>query len=84
MTAKTAINAKNLEALGAERLAELLVEISAGNGGRQAARSARCNMFHSPVGLPGIGRYWTTLGPCWVRQTWQVPGWSLFAEVIDA
>src|SRR6185437_2250570 len=31
MAAKTALNAKNLEALGAERLAELLLEISAGN-----------------------------------------------------
>ena len=31
MTAKTALNTKNLEALGAERLAELLIEISAGN-----------------------------------------------------
>jgi hypothetical protein len=28
---KTALNAKNLEALGAERLAELLIEISTGN-----------------------------------------------------
>jgi len=25
-----------------------------------------------------------TLGPCWVRQAWQVPRWSLFAAVIDA
>ena len=31
MAAKTAINAKNLEALGPERLAELLIEISTGN-----------------------------------------------------
>jgi hypothetical protein len=31
MAAKTTLNAKNLEALGAERLAELLLEISAGN-----------------------------------------------------
>jgi hypothetical protein len=31
VAAKTAINAKNLEALGAARLAELLVEVSAGN-----------------------------------------------------
>src|SRR5215471_16740139 len=31
MAAKTAINAKNLEALGSERLAELLIELSAGN-----------------------------------------------------
>jgi len=28
---KTAVNAKNLEALGAERLAKLLVEVSMGN-----------------------------------------------------
>ena len=31
MAAKTALNAKNLEALGVERLAELLIEISTGN-----------------------------------------------------
>lgn len=33
MAAKTTLNAKNLEALGPERLAELLIEISAGNAG---------------------------------------------------
>jgi hypothetical protein len=33
MAAKTTLNAKNLEALGRERLAELLIEISAGNAG---------------------------------------------------
>jgi hypothetical protein len=31
VAAKTALNAKNLEALGVERLAELLIEISTGN-----------------------------------------------------
>jgi hypothetical protein len=31
VAAKTALNAKNLEALGPERLAELLIEISNGN-----------------------------------------------------
>ena len=31
MVVKKTLNAKNLEALGAERLAELLIEISAGN-----------------------------------------------------
>jgi len=31
MASKTTLNAKNLEALGAERLAELLIEISTGN-----------------------------------------------------
>ena len=31
MAAKTTLNAKNLEALGAERLAELLIEVSTGD-----------------------------------------------------
>jgi hypothetical protein len=31
MASKTTLNAKNLEALGAERLAELLIEISTGS-----------------------------------------------------
>ena len=31
MASKNTLNAKNLEALGAERLADLLIEISAGN-----------------------------------------------------
>ncbi|SBW14717.1 hypothetical protein BR10RB9215_C11555 [Brucella sp. 10RB9215] len=31
MASKTTLNAKNLEALGAKRLAELLIEISTGN-----------------------------------------------------
>lgn len=31
MVAKSTLNSKNLEALGAERLAELLIELSAGN-----------------------------------------------------
>ena len=33
MASKKTLNAKDLEALGAERLAELLVEVSAGNAG---------------------------------------------------
>ncbi len=35
MASKKTLNAKNLEALGAERLAELLIEISRGNAGAQ-------------------------------------------------
>lgn len=31
MAAKSTLNAKNLEALGAERLSELLIELSTGN-----------------------------------------------------
>ena len=31
MASKTTLNAKNLEALGTERLAQLLIEVSTGN-----------------------------------------------------
>ena len=40
MAAKTTLNAKNLEALGAQRLAELLIEISTGS----AAHKRRLRM----------------------------------------
>ena len=40
MTSKTTLNAKNLETLGAQRLAELLIEISTGS----AARKRRLRM----------------------------------------
>jgi len=36
MAGKTTLNAKNLETLGSERLAELLIEISSGNPACQA------------------------------------------------
>ena len=43
MTPKNTLNAKNLEALGVERLAELLIEISTGNA--TAKRLLRIPMF---------------------------------------
>ena len=49
MAAKTAVNAKNLEALGAARLAELLVEISAGN----AAAKRRLRLELAAAKSPG-------------------------------
>src|SRR3954449_2811498 len=49
VAAKTAINAKNLEALGAARLAELLVEISAGN----AAAKRRLRLELAAAKSPG-------------------------------
>src|SRR3954449_868787 len=49
VAAKTAINAKNLEALGAARLAELLVEISAGN----AAAKRRLRLELAVAKSPG-------------------------------
>src|SRR5262245_34511850 len=47
MPAKTALNAKNLEALGAERLAELLIEISTGNA--SAYRRLRLTLFGARI-----------------------------------
>jgi hypothetical protein len=44
VAAKPAFNAKNLEALGLERLAELLIEISAGNA--TARRRLRVDCAH--------------------------------------
>ena len=49
MTAKTALNAKNLEALGSERLAELLIEISNGN----AAATRRLRLELARARRPG-------------------------------
>jgi hypothetical protein len=46
---KTAVNAKNLEALGAPRLAELLVEVSAGN----AAAKRRLRLELAAAKSPG-------------------------------
>lgn len=49
MAAKTALNAKNLEALGPERLAELLIEISTGN----AAAKRRLRLELAGAQSPG-------------------------------
>ena len=49
MTSKNTLSAKNLEALGAERLAELLIEISAGN----AAAKRRLRLALAGAQSPG-------------------------------
>jgi hypothetical protein len=49
LAAKTTLNAKNLEALGAERLAELLIEISTGD----AAVKRRLRLALASAGSPG-------------------------------
>ncbi|MFA7431025.1 MAG: DUF6880 family protein [Rhodospirillaceae bacterium] len=49
MSSKTTLNAKNLEALGAERLAELLIEVSTGN----AATKRRLRMELAGAQSPG-------------------------------
>jgi len=51
VTAKTALNAKNLEGLGPERLAELLIEISAGNASVKRRLRMELAITQSPVKL---------------------------------
>jgi hypothetical protein len=51
VTAKTALNTKNLEALGAERLAELLIEISAGNAAAKRRLRVELAGAQSPAQL---------------------------------
>jgi hypothetical protein len=63
MASKKTLKAKNLEVLGAERLAEMLIEVSAGDAGvkrrirlrksRQAGRDLSCRLMHEP-GLVGM------------------------------
>ena len=48
MASKTTLNAKNLEALGAERLAQLLIEVSTGNAA--AKRDAVKDLASQSVG----------------------------------
>lgn len=45
MASKTTLNAKNLEALGAERLAELLIEITTGDAARLRRQHGRKDSF---------------------------------------
>jgi len=51
VAAKTALNARNLEALGLERLAELLIEISAGNAAVKRRLRVELAGARSPVEL---------------------------------
>ncbi|GAB5377761.1 MAG: hypothetical protein AcusKO_42230 [Acuticoccus sp.] len=48
MASKTALNAKNLEALGAARLAALLMEISTGNAGAKRRLRLELASVQSP------------------------------------
>lgn len=51
MASKTTLNAKNLEALGAERLAELLIEISAGDAAAKRRLRMELAAAQSPTDL---------------------------------
>jgi hypothetical protein len=72
VAAKTALNAKNLEALGAARLAELLAEISAGN----AAAKRRLRLELAAAQSPGdvakeVRKRLTTIGGSRSFVDWQ-------------
>ncbi|MFA7429626.1 MAG: DUF6880 family protein [Rhodospirillaceae bacterium] len=72
MSSKTTLNAKNLEALGAERLAELLIEISTGN----AATKRRLRMELAGAQSPGdlakeVRKRLTTLARSRAFVDWQ-------------
>jgi len=54
LAAKTALNTKNLEALGAERLAELLIEISAGNPAAKRRLRVELAGAQSPAQLASV------------------------------
>src|SRR5919112_1260766 len=82
MAAKTAVNAKNLEALGAERLAELLLEISAGN----TAAKRRLRLALAGAQSPGevgkeVRKRLATIGRSRSFVDWQ--GIKLLADDLD-
>jgi len=56
VAAKTALNAKNLEALGAERLAKLLIEISIGNAAAKRRLRLELADAQSPAELAKVVR----------------------------
>ena len=82
MAAKTTLNAKNLEALGAERLAELLLEVSAGN----AAAKRRLRLALAGAQSPNevareVRKRLTTIGRSRSFVDWQ--GIRLLADDLD-
>jgi hypothetical protein len=82
VAAKTTLNAKNLEALGAERLAELLLEISAGN----AAAKRRLRLALAGAQSPGevakeVRKRLTTIARSRSFVDWQ--GIKLLADDLD-
>lgn len=71
MASKKTLNAKNLEALGAQRLAELLIEISTGNA--TAKRRLRLELAgaHSPAAVGGeVRKRLATIGQSYSFVDW--------------
>ena len=58
-------------------------DIADGGGNPNRTEPRKCRFVEYSNGRTQVPAG-ATLGPCWVRQAWQVPSRSLFAEVIDA
>lgn len=83
MAAKTTLNAKNLEALGAERLAELLVEISTGNAAAKRHLRLALAAAQSPAELAReVRKRLTTIARSRSFVDWQ--GVRSLADDLDA
>lgn len=82
MVAKTALNTKNLETLGAERLAELLLEISAGNtAAKRRLRLALAGAQSSSDVAKEVGKRLATIMRSRSFVDWQ--GIKLLADDLD-
>lgn len=72
MASKTTLNAKNLEALGAEHLAQLLMEISEGNANARRRLRLELAGSESPDKLAGeIRKRLTAIGAATVNVGWR-------------
>lgn len=72
MASKTTLNAKNLEALGAEHLAQLLMEISEGNANAKRRLRLELAGSESPDKLAGeIRKRLTAIGAATVNVGWR-------------
>ena len=58
-------------------------DIADGGGNPNRTEPSNCRFVEYSSGRTQVPTG-AALGPCWVRQAWQVPSRSLFAEVIDA
>src|SRR6516162_812565 len=52
-------------------------DIAEGGGNPNRTEPSKCHFVEYSNGRTQVPAG-ATLGPCWVRQAWQVPGWSLF------
>ena len=75
MASKTTLNATNLEALGARRLAELLIELSTGDAAAKKSLSIGSDLLNDDAwAVAAGGRDGRPTGPGWPPSRAQRPG----------